>query len=232
MRSILFIVALTTVSLAVASQPTSAESPHGVLVAGFVCTEGVYNTELMAPWDVLQHSLYRDDENYIRCVLITEDGQPFVSAEGLTIAADHSFADAPALDIVLLPSSEHSMEGDLRNERLLDFLRTKIDAADWVITLCDGAFPLAATGRLDGRVATTFPGDRDRFAAMFEAVDVRYDVRFVVDGKFITSVGGAPSYEPAFWLVEHLYGREHAERSAQGLVFPWDASAVPHLIVE
>ena len=42
--------------------PAGSESATGVLVAGFVCTAGVYNTELIAPWDVLQHSVYRDSE--------------------------------------------------------------------------------------------------------------------------------------------------------------------------
>jgi len=56
-------------------------------------------------------------------------------------------------------------------------------------------------------------------------------VRFVEDGKFITSVGGGMSYEPAFYLVERLYGKEHAARTAAGLVWPWDLDAVPHLIV-
>jgi transcriptional regulator GlxA family with amidase domain len=94
----------------------------------------------------------------------------------------------------------------------MDWLKAAIEAADYVISVCDGAFPLAATGVLDGLIATTFPGDREAFAARFPAVDVRHDVNFVVDGKFITSVGGAMSYEPAFYLVERLYSRESAER--------------------
>jgi hypothetical protein len=85
---------------------------------------------------------------------------------------------------------------------------------------------------LDRRIATTFPGDRHAFAAKFPEVDVRYDVRFVVDGKYITSVGGAPSYEPAFYLMEALYSAEHARRSGQGLVVDWDLASVPHLIVD
>lgn len=211
-----------------AAEPAAAET----LVAGFVCTEGVFNTELAAPWDVLQHTRYRDPNDFIRTILITADGEPFTSAEGLRIAADHGFEDAPDLDILVIPSSEGSMERDLQDERFLDFLRARIPRARWVMTLCDGAFPLAATGFLDGRVATTFPGDRKRFAAMFPNVEVRFDCRFVVDGRFITSVGGAPSYEPAFWLVEHLYGPEHARRTAQGLVFDWDGEKIPHEVID
>ena len=219
-------------SLAMADDaPEVVVGQTGVLTAGFVCTPGVYNTELTAPWDVMQHSVYRDDANYVRTVLITEDGQPFRSAEGLVIAADHSFEDAPDLDIVVIPSSEGSMGVDLENEVFIEWLKKRCEDADWVITLCDGAFPLAETGLLKDRVATTFPGDRDAFAEKYPEVEVRYDARFVVDGKFITSTGGAPSFEPAFWLMERLYGHDHVARTAQGLVHDWDVGKVPHLVV-
>lgn len=225
--------ALVVLLLAVA--PTSSagtgESTSGVLKAGFVCTPGVFNTELVAPYDVLQHSVYRDSVNYIECFVVTETGESFVSAEGIEIGAHYSFENAPPMDVVIVPSSVNSMDSDLDNERFISWPAQAVGRADWVITLCDGAFPLAATGALDGRVATTFPGDRERFEKMFEEIDVRYDVNFVVDGKFITSVGGAPSYEPAFYLVERLYGKAHADRSAQGLVIDWDLDSVPHLVV-
>ena len=222
---------LLVVFLFILSAFSGARADTGVLTAGFICTPGVFNTELTAPWDVIQHSMYRDDENYVRTVLITEDGEPFRSAEGLVIAADYSFDNAPDLDIVIIPSSEGSMGADLENEGLIAWLRKQCESADWVMTLCDGAFPLAQTGLLNGLVATTFPGDRESFAAKYTEIDVRFDVRFVVDGKYITSTGGAPSFEPAFWLMEELYGSEHVARTGQGLVYDWDVEMVPHLVV-
>ena len=209
----------------------SEETPRGeVLKAGFVGLETVFNSELMAPYDVLQHSVFRDEENYIETFIVSPDGQPFTTFEGITITPHYSFENAPPIDILVIPSTGNSMTADLENEALMTWLKQAVADARYVITVCDGAFPLAATGVLNGRTATTFPGDRDRFAEMFPEVDVRYDVNFVVDGKYITSVGGALSYEPAFYLVETLYGKAHADRSAEGLVWPWDLSTVPHVI--
>ncbi len=141
-----------------------------------------------------------------------------------------SFDDAPPIDILVIPSTGGSMTADLENEVLIAWLKEAVERAQYVITVCDGAFPLAATGALDGRTATTFPGDRDRLAEMFPNVEVRYDANFVVDGKFVTSVGGARSYEPALYLVEMLYGHDHAWRTAEGLVLDWDVGRIPHLI--
>ena len=205
-------------------------APSGVLTAGFVGIETVYNSELMAPYDVLQHSVFRDSVNYVETFIVSPDGQPFTTFEGITIMPHYSFDEAPPIDILVIPSTGGSMTTDLENETLMTWLKQAVERAQYVITVCDGAFPLAATGALDGRAATTFPADRDRLAEMFPNVEVRYDANFVVDGKFITSVGGARSYEPAFYLVEMLYGHDHARRTAEGLVLDWDVGSIPHLI--
>jgi transcriptional regulator GlxA family with amidase domain len=210
----------------------AAAGDTGVLNAAFVCIDGVFNSELMAPYDVLQHSVFRDPVNYIRCFIVTPDGRPFETFEGIAVTPDFSFENAPGVDILVIPSTETSMTDDLHNEDYIDWIDRAANKADWVITVCDGAFALAATGALNDRQATTFPGDRDRLQEMFNKVKVRHDARLVVDGKYITSVGGGMSYEPAFYLVQRLYGEEHARRTAQGLVWPWNLGSVPHVIVE
>ncbi|MEM6337480.1 MAG: DJ-1/PfpI family protein, partial [Bacteroidota bacterium] len=159
------------------------------LRAGFLALDTVFNSELMAPYDILHHSVFRDSVNFIEPFVVSPDGEPVVTFEGLTIEAHHSFDTAPEIDILVIPSTNHSMSLDLENERLMAWLRSAVESADWVITLCDGAFPLAATGVLDGRHATTFPGDRERFAEMFPNVKVDFESLFVVDGRFITSAG-------------------------------------------
>ena len=209
---------------------TTVADEARIRTAAFVAVAGVYNSELMAPYDVFHHSIFRDSLDYIRPVVVSPDGEPVLTFEGLTISAHYSFADAPPADILVIPSAEGSMTTDLEDEQLIGWLREAVDRAEWVVTVCDGSFLLAATGALDGRVATTFPSDRAALAEQFPTVDVRDDVRIVVDGKLITSVGGGMSYEPAFYLVERLYGSEHARLSAEGLVWPWDLDTVPHLI--
>lgn len=210
------------------SSPQRVADAH-VRTAGFVITPDVFNSELMAPYDVFQHSIFRDESDYIETFIVSEDGMPVETFEGILVTPHYSFETAPPIDILVIPSTGGSMTTDLENPVLMAWLSDAVAEAEWVVTVCDGAFPLAATGVLDGRVATTFPGDREAFQARFPSVDVRFDQRIVVDGKYITSVGGAMSYEPAFYLVEHIYGKEHADLTAEGLVWPWDRDAVPIL---
>lgn len=228
MRALLFCLILSH------AVPAGAGNPHpGVTVrnAGFVCVAGVYNSELMAPYDIFQHTVFRDSTDYIRCFIVTPDGLPFRTFEGIQIIPDYSFADCPKIDILVIPSTATSMTFDLHNKQFMDFLREAVQKAGWVVTVCDGAFPLAATGALNGRQATTFPADRQRLREMFPQVGVLDDANFVVDGKYVTSVGGALSYEPALYLVERLYSRQNAKRVAQGLVLSWDPEKIPHRVV-
>ncbi|MCH7639044.1 MAG: DJ-1/PfpI family protein [Bacteroidetes bacterium] len=238
LRSSLFLIAVTLGACSDAAQPEPvtptlevATNAH-IRTAAFVAVDGVYNSELMAPYDVLHHSIFRDSLNYIRPFVVSPDGEPVVTFEGLTVSAHYGFENAPRADILVIPSAEGSMTTDLEDEWLIDWIREAAITADWVITVCDGAFPLAATGLLDGRTATTFPSDREALAEMFPSVYVRDDARLVVDGKFITSVGGGMSYEPAFYLVERLYGPEHARLTAEGLVWPWELETMPHVVVD
>jgi hypothetical protein len=74
------------------------------------------------------------------------------------------------------------------------------------------------------------PGDQDRFATMFPGVKLQRGVVFVHDGKAVTSVGGARSYDPAMYLVERLYGEDARARIGEGLVLDWSRAAVKHRV--
>lgn len=221
---------VNAVSLASAPNTIQAEPTARVRKAAFVVTQGVYNSELMAPYDVFHHTVYRDKLDYIAPFIVARDREPIVSFEGVTILPHYTFETAPRADVLVIPSTDGSMERDLQDEDYMRYVRQAVTDAEWVITVCDGAFVLAETGALDGRTATTFPGDRKAMSDRYPKVKVRDDVRLVVDGKYITSVGGGLSYEPAFFLVEHLWDNERAKKNARGLVWPWDIHAVPHFI--
>ena len=211
-------------------QEAIPEDDRTVLNAAILVTETVFNSEMMAPFDILHHTVFRDDSVYIRPFIVSPDGESVTTFEGLTIDAHYSFENSPTIDILLIPSTNNSMSSDLNDDRLIDWIRSTAESASWIVSLCDGAFPLAQTGLLTNRTATTFPGDRERFAEKYPSIDVRFDQEFVVDGKFITSVGGAKSYDPALYLVETLMSREAAVKTAEGMVLDWNLSVVPHLV--
>jgi transcriptional regulator GlxA family with amidase domain len=206
------------------------------LRAGFLVVDGVYNSELMAPYDVLHHTVFHTEGRGrgpgIEVFTVSPDGRPVTTFEGLRLVPHHSFESAPPVDVLVVPSAEGSMGRDLENRRMIDWVRTTAAEARFVLSLCDGAFVLAEAGLLDGRSATTFPADYEAFAARFPAVKLRINVSYVHDGELLTSQGGARSYDVAMHLVDLLYGEEVARAVGQGLLLPWPPGpgATPHVV--
>jgi putative intracellular protease/amidase len=203
------------------------------LRAGILVVNGVYNTELAAPFDVLQHTRFHTQPG-MEVFTVSPDGKPITTFEGLKLTPDYAFANAPALDVLVVPSARGSMDADLANQALIDWVRKTGGQARNVISLCDGAFILAKAGLLQGIPATTFPDDYGRFSQQFPDVDLRINVSFVDAGKVITSQGGARSYEATMHLVDRLYGRQVAEGIGKGLLVPWppDPDTMTARIVE
>jgi transcriptional regulator GlxA family with amidase domain len=207
--------------------------PGRELHAAILVVNGVFNTELMAPMDVFQHTAFHSEKG-IRVFTVSQNLSPVTTFEGLKIIPDYSFTSdsLPGIDILVVPSAKNSMDSDLSNIALLDFVKQKAREASYVVSLCDGAFVLAKAGLLDLHECTTFPGDVSRFRETFPMLKVHESVSFVHDRKMITSAGGARSYEPALYLVELLYGKEAAVDVAKGLVIDWNLASVPKVLTK
>jgi len=192
--------------------------------------DGVYNTELTAPYDIFQHTIFRKNIKAMNTFTVANTLDPITSFEGMRILPDYNYlsVDLPQIDILVVPSAEHHLDTDLEDEVMLDFVRKASKDALYVTSHCDGAFVLAQAGLLDKVASTTFPSDIPKYREKFPHLDVRDSVLFVHDGKFITSAGGAKSFEAALYLCEILYGPEIARSLAGGLVIDWDLRNVPH----
>jgi len=190
------------------------------LNVGFLVLDRVYNSELMAPYDVFHHTKFHADPG-MSVFTVSPDGEEITTFEDLRLRVDYSIENAPHIDILVIPSAEHNMDSDLKNVVVRDWIRSTTEKAKYVITLCDGAFMLANTGLLDGKDATTFPADIPAFRKMFPGVKTQEKFSFVHDGKFLTSQGGSKSYDVAMYLVDLIYGEKVAAGVGRGLIISW-----------
>ena len=200
----------------------------------FLIMDGVYNTELTAPYDIFQHTKFRKNIKAMNVFTVAKTNQPIVTFEGLKILPDYNYTkdSLPNIDILVVPSAEHHLDSDLEDTTLIQFVKNIGESAQYITSHCDGAFVLAKSGLLKNKVSTTFPSDIEKMRQMFPDLDVRDGVLFVHDGKYITSAGGAKSFEAALYLCERLYGKEIADDLAAGLVIDWNLQTVPHLVIE
>jgi transcriptional regulator GlxA family with amidase domain len=199
----------------------------------FLVMDGVYNTELTAPYDIFQHTIFRDSIKAMNVFTVANTDNAITTFEGMRILPDFNYVtdSLPKIDILVVPSAEHHLDSDLEDGAMINFVKEVNTNAKFITSHCDGAFVLAKAGLLNNSVSTTFPSDINKMRSMFPKLDIRKDVLFVHDGKYITSAGGAKSFEAALYLSEYLYGKEVAQSLAGGLVIDWELDEVPHLVI-
>lgn len=236
---------LALLSFTIACHPTPTETSDIVTVpqrvpdvkpnrynVAFLIMDGTYNTELTAPYDIFQHTIFRDSIKAMNVFLVANTHEPINTFEGIRLLPDFNYLtdSLPKIDILVVPSAEHHLDRDLEDTAMINFVKRIDKEALFMTSHCDGAFVLAKAGVLDGIQCTTFPSDIAKMRDMFPELTIHENVLFVHDGKYITSAGGAKSFEAALYLCELLYGKEVAKRLAQGLVIDWDVEEVPHLV--
>ncbi|SFW65585.1 DJ-1/PfpI family protein [Cellulophaga fucicola] len=199
----------------------------------FLIMNGTFNTEFTAPFDIFQHTKFRENIKAMNVFTVANTLEPITTFEGVRILPDYNYIEdvLPKIDILVVPSAEHQLDSDLKDAAMLNFVKKVNKDALFITSHCDGAFVLAKAGVLDSVTSTTFPSDIELYKKTFPHLKVADNALFVHDKKYITSAGGAKSFEAALYLCEYLYGKEVAQSLAGGLVIDWDVNNVPHLII-
>lgn len=221
------------------SAPVQSADKYENIIEGrynvaFLVMDGTFNTELTAPFDIFHHTIFRDSIKAMNVFTVANTDDPIRTFEGLNILADFNYLkdSLPPIDILVVPSAEGHLDQDLKDTVMLNFVRNVAADASFVTSHCDGAFVLAEAGLLQGIESTTFPGDIEEYRKRYPSQIIHDSILFVHHGRFITSVGGAKSFEASLYLCELMYGKKVADQLAEGLVIDWDLESVPHLKVD
>ncbi|HEY5625717.1 MAG TPA: DJ-1/PfpI family protein, partial [Dehalococcoidia bacterium] len=144
-----------------------------------------------------------------RVVIVSQDGGPVRSYLGTTIEANHSFSDCPRLDVLLVPGGLGTRT-EVDNDAIVGFIREQGRGAEWVTSVCTGAFLLHRAGFLEGKRATTHWGAIELLKQEGN-VTVVDDERWVQDGNVITAAGVSAGIDMALYLVAELTSGDTAK---------------------
>jgi transcriptional regulator GlxA family with amidase domain len=127
---------------------------------------------------------------------------------GLSVNVHYTFDAAPQIDVLVVPGGQGTRPG-VNNEQLIGYIRRAGERAQWVTSVCTGAFLLHRAGFLEGRRATTHWGSRQRLA---DAGVTVVEERWVHDGNVITAAGVSAGIDMALYLIGQIKGPEEARR--------------------
>ncbi len=136
---------------------------------------------------------------------------------GLKIKPDYSFANAPVPDIILIPGGSV----DPSDMVVVNWITQTSQKAAHTMSVCTGAFLLAASGLLDGLTATTNYPAIQVLRQMSPKTTVVDKVRFVDNGRIITSAGLSSGIDATFHLVSLYIGKAQTTKLANDLEYGW-----------
>jgi len=163
---------------------------------------------------------YSDEHRLYRAITIAEEPGIVRCRGGLLVQPNHTIADHPPLDILLIPGG-YGTDQVVENPRLLEWVTRQHEAASLTTTVCTGTFVLAKTGLLDGKRATTHWEMIPNFRETYPAVVTLDDERVVDEGRIITSAGVSAGIDMALHVVARQHGRTVAEETARGMEYDW-----------
>lgn len=174
--------------------------------------------DFVGPWEVFTTTAMvlpgmMKDQPVPQVFTVSPQGGTVRCAKGLRVIADHSFADAPRADIILVPGGQGTRPL-ASDETMLAWIRDAAAGAQWVTSVCTGSLLLTAAGPAKGKVVTTHWAFVKSLRERGEAKEVRDDQRWVQDGNVVSAAGVSAGIDMALWLVGQIYAPDVA-RAAQ-----------------
>ena len=136
---------------------------------------------------------------------------------GFSVNVERGLEDARDADIVVLAPIPRAQWDDV-DPRVLEVVREAHARDAWLLSVCSGAFVIAAAGVLDGQRATTHWMYADTMSRLHPSIDVDPDVLYVQSGRIITSAGTAAGLDACLHLLRQELGSELANRIARRMV--------------
>ena len=135
---------------------------------------------------------------------------------GATVHTPYGLADLAEADTVIIPSIRDVTEPP--SPELLDAITAAHQRKSRLVSICSGAFALAAAGLLDGRTATTHWIYVDLLQQRYPDVDVDPAPLYVDGGDVLTSAGCAAGLDLCLHIVRSDHGARVANDVARRLV--------------
>ena len=210
---------VTTVAAPLTSPGDASERTR----VGILLFEGVDVLDVTGPYEVFSltrlqagiQSRFSTDTAPFQVFTVAESLSPIKADGGLSINPDYSFANVPAMDLLIVPGGPGARRlVRLDHSPTLDWIRHQGAAETQLISVCTGALLLARTKQLSGKRATTHWGALELLASLDKTILVQQDLRYVDDGV-ITSAGVSSGIDMSLYIVEKLLGPVVARDTAK-----------------
>jgi transcriptional regulator GlxA family with amidase domain len=167
----------------------------------------------------------REEPSPFDVFIIAENEGPVMASGGLRVLPDHTLADCPAIDVLVVPGGWGTRR-EINNASLISWITQRAEQVETLTSVCTGAMLLGRAGLLDGRRATTHWRALDWMRESLPEVTVEDQLHVVEDGHVVTSAGISAGIDMALRVVARYFGEDIARATARHMEyrFPGDNS--------
>lgn len=150
--------------------------------------------------------------------VVSYDRPPLQATGGVRVHPTHSVRALTTAGTIIIPSWRDLHETPPR--AMLDTLRAAHARGARLLSICSGAFVLAAAGLLDDRRATTHWMHAETLARCYPRVQVEPGMLYVESGRIYTAAGSAAGIDLCLQIVRQDYGSDIANMVARRMIVP------------
>jgi len=175
---------------------------------------GTELTDYVVPYGVLRQA------DVAEVVAVSTAAGPMTMRPALRVQAEATIAEFDArfpdgADYVVVPAVVQR-----ETPTLLAWVRAQASKGGTLVSICDGALVLAASGVLDGHRATAHWATDGYRRKTYPRVRWVEDRRYVADGKVVSSAGISAAIPTSLALIEAIAGRARAAETAAEIGAP------------
>lgn len=144
----------------------------------------------------------------------------YSEANILQMKATYNFSNAPQADIIVIPGAEPSVAKKIAdtNTEITQWIKKQHQETALTFSVCTGSLILAATGILDNKKATTHFGAIEHLKE-HKTIDVIENLRYVRDGKILTTAGITSGLDGTLYVIEEILGKELANNISKIMIY-------------
>ncbi len=183
------------------------------LTAGMLIFDQADIMDVTGPWSVLVH-------NGVRVVSFAKRKDPVTIGMSMELTPDFTLDNLPEVDILIFPGSGLA-ETNPGDAEIQQFIQARANTTEVLFSVCSGAFFLAESGLLDGKVATTFASLIPRLESNYPDIQVVNHVKYTDNGQIVTTAGLSSGIDGAFHVISKFRGQGEVQDVANHMEYEW-----------
>ncbi|MEC5143606.1 DJ-1/PfpI family protein [Chitinophaga sp. 212800010-3] len=189
---------------------TNAKSQQQPYSICFYLYDGTEVLDFAGPLEVFSYAGFK-------IFTVTKTKAPVTVQRTLKVIPDYSIQDAPPADFFAIFGGDDEVAAN--DPEVISWIKKRDAATKGYFSVCTGAFVLGRAGLLNNLTVTTFHNSIQSLQKAVPSAKVLSDVRYVDNGRIITTAGISAGIDGALHLVARLRGEAEAMRIARHMEY-------------